>query len=145
MSKKKVNAPEAPRSADVWKRLVQEWSRSRQVTREFCQARGLSMKTFQWWRWALRMRGGRVTPRPDRPRPDVAVRPGAVVKTSPSLEPAFIEVVQRDTATRSALAPRQVTGVEVVVAGAHGDRRVRVDADFDMATLRQVVSALEEV
>jgi hypothetical protein len=37
------------------------------------------------------------------------------------------------------------SGVEIVLPGVHGERRVKIDADFDEATLRRVVSLLEEV
>jgi len=47
----------APRSAVEWARIVADWRRSRRTTRESCGARGLTVKTFQWWRWALRARG----------------------------------------------------------------------------------------
>jgi hypothetical protein len=35
--------------------------------------------------------------------------------------------------------------VEVVVPGRRGDRRVRVDVEFDATVLARVVAALEEV
>jgi len=38
-----------------------------------------------------------------------------------------------------------VSGVAVVVPGSRGERRVSIETEFDAATLRRVVSVLEEV
>lgn len=145
MSKTIGNAPGPLRSAGEWSRLVEDWRRSRKITREFCQARGLSVKTFQWWRWALTKHGGCAARRSRRapvnsPVPTATV----VVQASPPRVPAFIEVVTPATAP-SAIPKRQASGVEVIVAGRSSERRVRVEANFDVPTLRQVVAALEEV
>jgi hypothetical protein len=65
---------------------------------------------------------------------------------SVELAPAFIEIVPpATTASTAARQIRRPSGVEVLVAGPRGDRRVRVDAEFDSSTLRRVVAALEEV
>lgn len=133
----------AVRSAQDWSGLVVEWRRSQQITREFCQARGLSVKTFQWWRWALESRGRHPHQRPPC-RQDETSSPAtcAAVQTVQAAVPAFIEVVQRAAGPAT---ERRTSGVEVVLAGVRAERRVRIDADFDAATLRRIVSLLEEV
>jgi len=145
MSNGMGSALERPRSAEAWSQVVQEWRRSRQITREFCRTRGLTVKTFQWWRWALTACGGRPPVRRHGPPADVrGPSAGVADRMPPAPVPAFIEVVPR-AAPPSVTAERRASGVEVLVVGGRGERRVRVDAGFDVATLRQVVSVLEEV
>lgn len=131
------------RSAQEWGGIVEEWRCSQQTTRSFCRAHGLAVKTFQWWRWALKSRVRRSHGHPacqlDKPSSSPM---SAVVQTVQAGVPAFIEVAQR---TAKPSAGRRASGVEVVVAGVLAEWRVRVDANFDAVTLRRVVSLLEEV
>ncbi len=143
--RKGAAASRPTRSARQWSRIVEQWRRSHQPTGEFCRARGLTVKTFQWWRWALRTQGH---------HPGSASRSllvdnsqsrssSAIVPSAQPSVPAFIEVVQR--VANPAMPERRPSGVEVVLPGARGERRVRIDAAFDAATFRRVVSLLEEV
>jgi hypothetical protein len=147
MKSTQVSTPAPARSAEEWSRLVEEWQRARVTPAKFCRARGLSAKTFQWWRWALLTRGAsphRHSPlQPSRARRSLtSTRPSS---SSPAL-PAFIEIVPSAPPSVSVTAvPRRPAGVEVVVPGRRGDRRVRVDVEFDATVLARVVTALEEV
>jgi hypothetical protein len=101
------------------------------------------VKTFQWWRWALMTRRGsphRQSPLGSSKSLLPAQSPASVART-----PAFIEIVARPGITPLAASLRPPSGIEVLVAGPRGDRRVRVDAEFDASALRKVVTALEEV
>jgi hypothetical protein len=146
MSKTKDNGPQRPRSAQVWSRVVDDWHRSRQIASDFCLTRGLSLKTFQWWRWALATYGGRPPYQTGAPPSDSPGRSAVGAAKTLHQVPAFIEVVQRPTAP--SVVPhhhQRASGVEVVLLGKHGERRIQIDAGFDATTLRQVVSVLEEV
>lgn len=133
------------RSARQWAGIVEQWRRSHQPTGEFCHARGLMVRTFQWWRWALSTQRRHPGSASQRPQDDNSQSrsSSAVVPTPQASVPAFIEVVQR--VASPAMPDRRPAGVEVVLPGARGERRVRVDAAFDAATFRRVVSLLEEV
>lgn len=143
MIKTKDRSPAPRRSAEDWTRIVEQWCSSKASAREFCRARGLSFKTFEWWRWALLTRGGS----PHRHSPARPSKSALPLRVSPSvaLTPAFIEMVPPVGTTSSTGALRRPSGVEVLVAGRRGDRRVRVDVEFDSSTLRRVVATLEEV
>src|SRR5258708_39897148 len=41
------------RPAQQWALTVREWRRSGMKASAFCRARGVTLKTFEWWRWAL--------------------------------------------------------------------------------------------
>lgn len=146
MSKGKHIGPERRRSAQAWSFVIQDWRRSRQIAREFCQARGISLRTFHWWRWALAAHGGRPAHRTDgRPSDGPSRSAVASTQTSQLQVPAFIEVVPRPSTPAAMPSSQKASGVEVVLVGDHGERRIRIAAGFDMVTLRQVVSVLEEV
>lgn len=42
-----------PRGRAVWAAEVAAWRKSGTNATEFCRRRGLSRKTFSWWRWKL--------------------------------------------------------------------------------------------
>lgn len=137
------------RSSREWSRIVEDWRKSGQITREFCRDRDLSLKTFQWWRWALEARGTRPHDRSNRGGSHLAPRKSAPVVTplrSADSVPAFVEVIaqRREATLPQAVRRPRVSGVEIFVPGRRGERRIRVDVEFDVVTLRQVVSALEE-
>ena len=135
----RVTAP--ARRAEDWMRFVEDWRVSRLSPSQFCRKHGLSPKTFQWWRWAVTNRGGS----PHRRSPLRPLKGPAKAQPSQSVTvgPAFIEVI---AAPEKAVAapPRRSSGIEVVIAGRRGDRRIHVDVEFDTATLSRVVAALEE-
>lgn len=147
MKSTQVSTSAPARSAEEWSRLVEEWQRARVTPAKFCRARGLSAKTFQWWRWALLTRGAS----PHRQSPLQSLRACKSVTSTRSSSnspavPSFIEIVPSAPPSASATAALcRPAGVEVVVPGRRGDRRVRVDVEFDASVLARVVAALEEV
>lgn len=143
MIKTKDRSPTPRRSAEDWTRIVEQWRSSKVSARTFCRGRGLLFKTFEWWRWALLTRGGSPH-RQSLARPSKSALP-ARVSPSVALTPAFIEIVPPSGVKSLATALQRPSGVEIVVAGRRGNRRVRVDTEFDASTLRKVVAALEEV
>lgn len=132
------------RSSDEWSEILEEWRRSRQDVAPFCEARGLKVSTFRWWRCALKdgvveeLAGAAVSRRAGQARR--WVQGGQSVA---STTPGFIEVIARSAAGEP--DGRRDSGVEVMVSGGRAQRRVRVAAGFDEDTLRRVVRLLEEV
>lgn len=130
-----------PRQAREWAVTVREWRRSGMKASAFCHARGLTLKTFEWWRWALL--SGRTRSAAARPVTDQQSSSAAPVSAVPArTPPAFVEVLPSAPRARREITREDTAGVEVVLR--HG-RRVRVDRDFDGAALRRVVAILEEV
>lgn len=43
---------------EAWAKQIAAWRRSGRDATEFCQRRGLSRKTFSWWRWRLGVGAG---------------------------------------------------------------------------------------
>lgn len=142
--KKRSSAVVVVRSAKQWGEIVGEWQQSGQKAGDFCRARGLALKTFQWWRWDLisRHRGSQRAARDARTlgRVDVSTRNSSGRRVA---IPAFIEVVS--PAAIAVFAHRKSSGVEVVIEGTRTERRVRINTGFDAATLQRVVRLLEEV
>jgi hypothetical protein len=99
-----------------WRERLRQQQASGQGVREFCQAAGLSVPSFYWWRREVQVRDGR--------------RGG-------SRRPRFVPVQ---------IAPKPPTGravgIEVVLAGG---RSIRVGSGFDAEHLRAVVAALEKM
>lgn len=129
------------RSAFDWAASVHEWRRSGQSAGTFCCARGLSLKTFKWWRWALQVGRARVSAGPRRRRAVGSLALPAATTGARASAPAFVEVVREPTEPQRSVHPEEAAAVELVLR--HG-RRVRVHKDFDGATLRRVVAILEE-
>lgn len=142
--KKHTGKKVVPRSAGKWAQIVGEWRRSRQQTSAFCRAHGLTLKTFQWWRWAL---APREQDAQQRRRPSYAGSGASstalICSRAPTETPGFLEVMASMTSRRGTGQPG--AGVEIVLRGAQNERRVRVDSDFDQATLLRVMQVLEEV
>ena len=146
MKRNQVQPPASPRGAEEWARVIEDWRRTepQPATRKFCRDRGLTVKTFQWWRWALLRRGS--SPHRASSLLMATSSPSAARSSEHAVAtPAFIEIVAASRTTSSAASPRRRSGVEVLVAGPRGDRRVRIDVEFDATTLLKVVAALEEV
>jgi hypothetical protein len=137
--------PIAPaRSARQWARIVENWNCSRQTISDFCAARKLKEKTFRWYRWALKARGPHPHRQSSHQDGESPSMPSSVVAQKSNLAtPAFVEVVRR--VTLPVTPERRSSGVEVVVPRPRRDCRIRIDTDFDRATLRRVLSILEEV
>jgi hypothetical protein len=135
------------RGAHWWAPVVEEWAHSGLRARAFCAGRGLSLKTFEWWRWALRS-GRRQTP---SPRKRTATGPRRETG-SPGTTVGFLEVLpavhRRAMEAMPADSPREEQptspGVEVVVRRGKA-LTIRVDREFDAGVFRRVVQLLEEV
>jgi|MudIll2142460700_1097286.scaffolds.fasta_scaffold29883_4 transposase-like protein len=98
------------------RRVLARWERSGLALSEFARRQGIAPSTLGWWRYVFRHAGRRGTPSPPRARARfVEVKRDE----APSASPAVLEVVLR-------------TG-----------QVLRVPADFDVARLRAVVTALE--
>ena len=97
-----------------WRERLRRQQCSGQGVREFCQAAGVSVPSFYWWRREVRIRDAR--------------RRG-------TNRPQFVPVQ---------ITPKPPTGtaigVEVVLAGG---RSIRVGSGFDADHLRAVLAALE--
>lgn len=145
MNKEVAVTPADRRSADEWSEILDDWRSGGQTDiHGFCSRHGVSMRTFKWWRWALETRGPdprRRVPCRSRDR-EYPCRPTRGEQVPPQTV-GFVEIVRQ--ATRSAPSERRSSGIEVVVPGTSGDRRVRVDTEFDTATFRRILSILEEV
>lgn len=131
------------RPAREWRRLVAEQRVSREPEVQFCRSRRLELKTFQWWQWSLTSPKGRharrARGRPETPAADVKV---ADVGNTAPVVPAFVEVTPREGWPTVEAITSRCAGIEVLIAGVHGEHRVRVDRGFDAATLKRVVAAL---
>ena len=98
-----------------WRKTIREAARSGLSTREFCRQRQLHESQFYWWQRRL------------------GARP-AVQSRKPAAGSASFALVSEETGTADA-------GIELVLAGG---RRLRIAKGVDEATLRSVLSALDE-
>ena len=128
-----------PRAAQHWAVTVREWRRSGLKASAFCQERGLALKTFEWWRWALK--SGRSSAAAPPPSTKLSSSVSSAQSQPAPIAAAFVEVLPRSPSAPQAAARADLSGVEVVLR--HG-RSVRVQKHFDGATLRRVVAILEE-
>jgi transposase-like protein len=121
-----------------WRRHVAEWRRSDQSVRAYCKSAGVSEPSFYAWRRVLAEResldGAGASQAGGRGASDqaAATRPGGRVATAIS---PFVPV-------RLVEDPTSTAAVEVVL---RGGRVVRVAAGFAAKTLREVVTALEDL
>lgn len=127
------------RPAQEWAVTVREWRRSGLKASAFCRERGLALKTFEWWRWALKSGRSRAAAPPPATKLSSSLSPARLAPAPAA--PAFVEVLPRLPSAPHVAAQADLAGVEVVL---RHDRRVRVQKDFDGATLRRVVAILEE-
>lgn len=145
MKKQLTVAPACRRSDDEWAGILDEWRRGGRIDiEEFCRTHGVSAETFKWWRWALTARGPHPRqrmPSPPTNRPSCNQKAGGEKRSAQT--PGFIEIVPR--AARPVILDRRGSGIEVVLSGTRGDRRVRIDVGFDDITFRRLLSMLEEV
>lgn len=105
-----------------WRRIVARQEQSGLTQAAFCRREGLKKNALSWWARELRKRDG------DRAPTKVSHRPKAK-------RASFIPVRVIQTAPRNGTSP-----VEVLTRSGHV---VRLQPDFDPATLRKVVAALE--
>jgi hypothetical protein len=116
-----------------WRQVLRQWQRSGQGVRAYCIEYGLSEPSFYAWRRTIQQRNRqaerRLRPRPQQARDRTGTHgwhgyPAAGL-------PAFVPV------TIAAPAP----ALEVLLRAGH---IVRVPAGFDAATLRQLLTVLDE-
>jgi hypothetical protein len=132
------------RTPEQWSAIIAAWRESKQTARDFCSERGVNHKSFQWWRWSIQKREAKPRVRSGQRRVNVTARGSDTVASVPgSSAPAFIELARPEVCTVQRTA--HPSGVEIIVVGVRGERRVKISSDFDEATLRRVVSLLEEV
>lgn len=106
--------------------VLARWARSGLTQREFAKREGIAASTMAWWGHVFRQAGKRTHNASQRPRRRLRRR-----SVTP---PAFIEVPM-GSATRGPVAPLEVVVRTGVV--------IRVPAEFNAASLRAVVTALE--
>jgi hypothetical protein len=111
--------------------LLEEWERSGLTLTEFGRKRGVRPSTLSWWRYVFRHAGRR---RDDRVELSGRGRIGGARSGGP--RQLFVEVKLAGTELGSATAPL----LEVVL---RGGQVIRVPGQFDPATLRAIVFALD--
>jgi hypothetical protein len=119
-----------PVLAAQWSRIIQDWQASRLTQAEFCRGRGLSLKSFRYWRY--KPYRSNVFERLDKATDGLGR--SLTVASAPRFVPVTLAVPAPETPT----APRPI---EILLAGG---QRVAVAQGFDPETLRQVVAALED-
>ena len=119
-----------------WRRMLRLWRqrRPRMAVPEFCAAYGLTEASFCAWQRTIAERDRLPRPAPRRPK----VRPTPRADDTPAEEqPLFVPLVVPPLAA----ATNTATALELV----HDSGRiVRVPPGFDAATLRQLLTVLEE-
>ncbi len=108
-------------AARRWSEVIQEQRESGQTRRAFCEARGLNVGTFAWWKRKLQLgsTGGERRRSPGRPR---GVRPG------------FVEV----------RVSGQAAGFRYEITLSRG-RTIRVAGGLDSEELRRLIAVVEGV
>jgi hypothetical protein len=110
-----VNRKQDVEKARFWRKTIREAARSGLSTREFCRQRRLHESQFYWWQRRL------------------AARPAPQSRAQAAAGASFA-LVSEEAGTADA-------GIELVLAGG---RRLRIARGVDEATLRSVLSALDE-
>jgi transposase len=103
-----------------WKKRVAEWKRSGLTAGVFADQRGLNPRTLLWWSSTLRRPAARVADR--------------------AAEVGFARVVTVDHGAPAPAPSVEPAALEIVLTSG---RVVRVRRGFDVAVLREVLSALE--
>lgn len=127
------NACRRRRTQIEWRELVEQWTKSGEPVKSFCERRRVNVCQFYAWRRRL---GSVVV----RGRSDSAVRPKVLN--------GFVEAIVVSEAPRPTIARSAPQGegradgfVEVVLTH---PRRIRVGGDFDVELLHKLVGLLEE-
>ncbi len=109
-----------------WRQMLRRWQHSGRTIRDFCAANRLAEPAFYAWRRTIAARDQETAPPPNE-------RDRRITRSNASDGgPTFVPI--RVVATTAAL--------EVVL---RDGRVVRVPADFDTVTLRQLLAVLDEV
>jgi len=121
---------------EEWAKRVERWSDSGLTAKEFAAETGLNANTLMHWKWRL----GAEARRRQRPARTVVEAASFVEVTRPA--PVVVEpVTAPPAAPPPALAPaRADEPLEVIL---RDGLRIRVPVQFDPASLRRVVAALE--
>lgn len=125
-----------PAKERLWRRLFQLWHRSNQTIRDFCGQHHVSEASFFAWRRTIaerdrqtaRSRRTKTQHKPSSPTSSARRRQGHA-----KAEPAFVPL--------HVVHPGSNAAFEVVLKNG---RVIRTPAHFDAATLRQLLSILEE-
>lgn len=104
-----------PRKEQSWRRVLQQWRGSGLSVREFCRQQQVSEARFYAWRRTLQRRAAEAAP--------------------------FIPVRVVPPPAETAAASDATAGLELVLAAG---RRLRIGPAFDAATLRRLLTLLEE-
>ena len=119
-----------------WRDRILQWQASGQTVRVFCGEHSLSEPSFYSWRRTITLR--------DQPQPTVEQTDGTIPQPKfrpdkPAVRPTFVPVhvipPPADT------TPPDAAGLELVIGAG---RVVRVSPRFDAATLRRLLTVLEE-
>jgi hypothetical protein len=106
-------------SPEVWRERVERWKASGLQAKEFAAAENLSPRSLSWWQWQLQRRSE---------VPATKKRTRRAKKRAASM--SFVPVVVRAA---------EAAPMEIVLPG---EIRVRIDVDFDEATLLRLVRTL---
>lgn len=121
-----------------WRRVLRQWRGSGQSVRAFCATHQLSEASFYGWRQTIAARDRQAAP---RPRPDTR----RVARATPGEQRGNGVAARRDrhlpVFVPVRLAAPAASTLEIVLPDG---RVVRVPADFDSATLRQLLAVLDE-
>jgi hypothetical protein len=103
-----------PSKEQLWRRILRLWRKSDLSVRDFCRYQGLAEPSFYAWRRTLAQRADQ------------------------SVHFVPVQVTPASAATTTDACS---TGLELVLSGG---RRVRIGPAFDDATLRRLLTLLEE-
>ena len=116
-----------------WRRMVRQWRQSKLTIREFCGANGLSEPSFYGWRRVIAARDHESsTTMAGRARREPGDGP---CRNVPAFVPVQVVEVNAANGATAALP------LEIVL---RNQRVVRVAPGFDAATLRQLLTVMEE-
>lgn len=121
---------------EEWAKRVERWSDSGLTAKEFAAETGLNANTLMHWKWRL----GAEARRRQRPARTVVAAASFVEVTRPA--PVVVAPVIAPPAAPP-LAPAPVRADEPLEVILRDGLRIRVPVQFDPASLRRVVAALE--
>ena len=130
-----------------WFGHVRAWAGSGLSAAEYCRREGLQYNSFRRWRLAFRDAGEDFAPAEYGGSGDGAPArgtgsTGSTGATGGSGQDELGVALFTEVAVGATSAVVEAAALEVVLAG---QRRIRVSAGFDEATLRRLVAALENV
>jgi hypothetical protein len=121
-----------------WRRLIQQWRRSRLSVREFCDWQGLSEASFYAWRRELTKRDREASAAPSTRKADrAAEQNGSVAFPAPRFLPVQVVPGMQSRATSG---PPRTECIEVQLTSGV---RLAVPAGCNRQALVEVLAALE--